>query len=99
MTARVRGHFIEPMLLLRANALPDDRRWDYRLKLDGYRAIAFKTRGWQVTDVFKENGISGPDLHKLVERQKMMVAAKRGDFDVLRPLVQGLRSPAHRGRK
>ena len=34
------------MLLLKTDALPDDAtRWEYQLKLDGYRAIAFKTRG------------------------------------------------------
>lgn len=34
------------MLLLRANTLPTDAdRWEYQLKLDGYRAIAFKTGG------------------------------------------------------
>lgn len=34
------------MLLLRTDTLPDDpRRWTYQLKLDGYRAIAYKTRG------------------------------------------------------
>src|SRR5687768_8103574 len=38
--------FIEPMLLLRKDALPEDRtRWDYELKLDGYRAIAFNASG------------------------------------------------------
>ena len=38
--------FIEPMLLLKTEKLPDDRtRWVYELKLDGYRAIAFKRRG------------------------------------------------------
>ncbi len=38
--------FIEPMLLLRTDALPDDaERWEYQLKYDGYRAIAFKTGG------------------------------------------------------
>ena len=42
----VTARFIEPMLLLRTDALPDDpRRWTYQLKLDGYRAIAYKTRG------------------------------------------------------
>jgi ATP-dependent DNA ligase len=34
--------FIEPMLLLKTDSLPDDSRWLYELKLDGYRAIAFK---------------------------------------------------------
>jgi len=37
--------FIPPMLLLRADSLPDDPRWEYQLKLDGYRAVAFKSRG------------------------------------------------------
>jgi bifunctional non-homologous end joining protein LigD len=41
---RVKAQFIEPMLLLRTDTLPDDPRWIYQLKLDGYRAIAFKTR-------------------------------------------------------
>lgn len=33
------------MLLLRADTLPEGPRWEYQLKLDGYRAIAFKRRG------------------------------------------------------
>src|SRR5215204_5195460 len=38
--------FIDPMLLLKTDALPDDRaQWLYELKLDGYRAIAFKRNG------------------------------------------------------
>jgi len=46
MAPKVRACFIEPMLLLRTDALPKDaERWEYQLKLDGYRAIAFKTRG------------------------------------------------------
>jgi bifunctional non-homologous end joining protein LigD len=46
MPPKVSARFIEPMLLLRTDALPTDaERWEYQLKLDGYRAIAFKTRG------------------------------------------------------
>lgn len=46
MVAKANGRFIEPMLLLRTDMLPSDgSRWEYQLKLDGYRAIAFKTRG------------------------------------------------------
>ena len=46
MGSRTRVGFIEPMLLLRTDKLPDDpARWSYQLKLDGYRAIAFKTGG------------------------------------------------------
>ena len=41
---RVKATFIEPMLLLKTDALPKEaRRWEYQIKLDGYRAIAFKT--------------------------------------------------------
>jgi bifunctional non-homologous end joining protein LigD len=39
------ARFIEPMLLLRTDALPAGPQWLYELKLDGYRAIAFKRNG------------------------------------------------------
>jgi bifunctional non-homologous end joining protein LigD len=46
MAPPVKARFIEPMLLLRTDMLPDDAaRWEYELKFDGYRAIAFKTGG------------------------------------------------------
>jgi len=46
MPAKVKGRFIDPMLLLRTDRLPNDGdRWEYQLKFDGYRAIAFKTDG------------------------------------------------------
>jgi bifunctional non-homologous end joining protein LigD len=42
----VKAQFIEPMLLLRTEKLPDDPgRWIYELKLDGYRAVALKSGG------------------------------------------------------
>ena len=42
----MKARFIEPMLLLRQDALPNDpARWDYQIKFDGFRAIAFKTGG------------------------------------------------------
>ena len=45
MPGRGKATFIEPMLLLRTDALPPDgSRWQYELKFDGYRAIAFRTR-------------------------------------------------------
>jgi ATP-dependent DNA ligase len=38
--------FIEPILLLKVDSLPDDSQaWSYELKLDGYRAIAFNAGG------------------------------------------------------
>lgn len=46
MAAKAKGRFIAPMLLLRTDTLPNDgKRWEYQLKFDGYRAIAFKTGG------------------------------------------------------
>ena len=41
----VRARFIEPMLLQLTTELPEGPQWLYELKLDGYRAIAFKTGG------------------------------------------------------
>jgi bifunctional non-homologous end joining protein LigD len=42
----MKARFVEPMLLLRTDALPDQpARWFYELKLDGYRAVAFKSGG------------------------------------------------------
>ena len=37
--------FVEPMLLLRADRLPEGDAWQYELKFDGYRALAIKTGG------------------------------------------------------
>jgi DNA ligase D-like protein (predicted ligase) len=42
----MKARFIEPMLLLPTDRLPDDQdRYEYGLKLDGFRAVAFKTGG------------------------------------------------------
>src|ERR1035438_4809047 len=40
-----RAGFIEPMRLLPSNELPDGPGWLRELKLDGYRAVAFKSAG------------------------------------------------------
>src|SRR5687768_14779590 len=45
MPAPIKAEFISPMLLLKTDTLPDSPSWTYQLKLDGYRAIAFKTAG------------------------------------------------------
>jgi bifunctional non-homologous end joining protein LigD len=39
------ARFIEPMLLQQMARLPEGTQWLYELKLDGYRAIAFKSGG------------------------------------------------------
>ena len=45
MARTAQANFIQPMLLLKADLLPHDPGWTYELKLDGYRAIAFKRDG------------------------------------------------------
>ena len=42
---RAKAHFVEPMLLQRADMLPSGRDWIYELKLDGFRAEAIKSGG------------------------------------------------------
>jgi bifunctional non-homologous end joining protein LigD len=37
--------FVQPMLLLPSETLPEGQGWSYELKLDGYRALAIKTEG------------------------------------------------------
>ena len=39
------AYFIEPMLLLRTDNLPEGPDWLYEIKLDGFRSIAFKAKG------------------------------------------------------
>jgi DNA ligase D-like protein (predicted ligase) len=51
--------FIEPMLLLRTDSLPDSEQWLYELKLDGYRAIAFKRDGVVHLRSRNDNDFSG----------------------------------------
>jgi DNA ligase D-like protein (predicted ligase) len=38
------GRFIEPMLCLAVDKLPEGSAWQYEVKLDGYRAIGVRTR-------------------------------------------------------
>jgi ATP-dependent DNA ligase len=42
---KLKAHFIEPMLLLRTDKLPEASGWLHELKFDGYRAVAIKTGG------------------------------------------------------
>jgi ATP-dependent DNA ligase len=45
MTSQAHARFIDPMLLLRTNRLPESDEYVYELKLDGYRSIGFKHAG------------------------------------------------------
>ena len=43
--SHTKARFTDPMLLLRTERLPEGSTWLYEIKLDGYRAIAFKSGG------------------------------------------------------
>src|SRR5215472_1889135 len=45
MSEKASARFIEPMLLLRTEKLPDGPGWLHELKFDGYRALAIKSGG------------------------------------------------------
>jgi bifunctional non-homologous end joining protein LigD len=42
---KIKAEFIQPMLLLRTERLPEGPDWLYELKLDGHRALAVKSGG------------------------------------------------------
>ena len=42
---KTKAVFVEPMLLLRTERLPDVKDWLYEVKFDGYRALAVKSGG------------------------------------------------------
>src|SRR5688572_12576359 len=58
-SSRASARFIRPMLLLRTDALPDSPQWLYELKLDGYRAIAFRRDGVVHLQSRNDNDFSG----------------------------------------
>jgi ATP-dependent DNA ligase len=63
----VRARFIEPMLLLRTERLSDSSDLLYEIKLDGYRAIAFKSGG-RTFVVTKGGSKTSADLSALAQR-------------------------------
>jgi ATP-dependent DNA ligase len=44
-SSKIKPGFVEPMLLVRSEKLPEGAEWQYELKLDGYRALAIKSSG------------------------------------------------------
>jgi hypothetical protein len=42
---KTKAEFIEPMLLVRSDTLPEGPNWAYELKLDGYRPVGIKSYG------------------------------------------------------
>ena len=54
-----KASFIQPMLLLRSETLPEGEEWIYELKLDGYRALAIKSAGDVQLRSRNDNDFSG----------------------------------------
>ena len=53
------ARFVEPMLFKRTEKLPEGPEWLVELKLDGYRALALKTRGKVQLRSRKDNDFNG----------------------------------------
>src|SRR5215470_10506310 len=59
MSEKAKARFIEPMLLLRTEQLPDGPEWLHELKFDGYRALAIKNVGKVQLRSRKDNDFNG----------------------------------------
>ncbi len=66
---KTKAEFIEPMLLVRSDTLPEGPNWAYELKLDGYRALAIKSGGNVQLRSRNDKGFSAryPGLGKALE--------------------------------
>jgi ATP-dependent DNA ligase len=45
VVTKIKAQFINPILLLRKEKLPEGAEWLFEIKLDGYRALAIKSGG------------------------------------------------------
>jgi hypothetical protein len=59
MSEKAKARFIEPMLLLRTEQLPDGPEWHHELKFDGYRALAIKNGGKVSSGPANDNDFNG----------------------------------------
>jgi hypothetical protein len=105
MIATVKAEFIEPMLLLRTDALPDDAaRWEYQLKFDGYRAIAFKAAGKvhlrsrndnDFSHAMRSNSTAPISIVSLIPAEHRLLPAGRLDVDHNDATLAGDDRPHH----
>jgi bifunctional non-homologous end joining protein LigD len=71
----VEAKFIEPMRCKAVTALPDDGRWSFEIKFDGYRSIAVK-RGSEVTLFSRNRNVLNDRFPNVVDALRLM----DGDF-------------------
>ncbi len=55
-----KARFFEPMLCLAVEKLPEGPAWQYEVKLDGYRAVAVRTKAGGRTLVAKQARFLAP---------------------------------------
>jgi ATP-dependent DNA ligase len=54
-----KASFIAPTLCLVVPSLPESKEWEYELKLDGHRALTFKTHG-KVSSITQQQRLRQP---------------------------------------
>src|SRR5436190_1227197 len=100
MPAKTKARFIAPMLLLKTDALPGDAsRWAYQLKVDGYRAIAFKTGGKLYVRSRNDKDFAGRYPRVLTGLPKLTEPARYlGDLDApLTALIASVKAQGFEG--
>jgi hypothetical protein len=79
MPAKAKGRFIDPMLLLRTDSLPNDGdRWEYQLKFDGYNRSAICNAHIR--------RLGGNSLRKQIHRRLNGCGDRQRQLDFSRPV-------------
>jgi bifunctional non-homologous end joining protein LigD len=63
---KIKAAFVEPMLLLRTEHLPEGEDWLYEIKFDGYRALAIKSGG--KVHLYSQNGNDFTDRYSIITK-------------------------------
>jgi bifunctional non-homologous end joining protein LigD len=63
---KIKAVFVEPMLLLRTEHLPEGEDWLYEVKFDGYRALAIKSGG--KAHLYSRNGNDFTDRYSTITK-------------------------------